>query len=123
MKYVMLAGIGLGLAYLALQAGKYFVGHFMPKTADKIDTWREKRFVDETAQAILDGNQYIGWELQRYVGRRAPKPLPRPVDYGVMEGHPEMLEFEQGAAADRHTRIIDAINKITREEFARRNAA
>ncbi|QQG51218.1 MAG: hypothetical protein HZB75_01795 [Candidatus Saccharibacteria bacterium] len=127
MKYLVFAALALGLAAALVQAAKYFVGYFMPQTADKVDAWREQRFISKTAQAILDGNDYIGWELQRYVERRTPKLLPRPEHentYGTMQGHPEAAEFDQIAAANRHARIIDVINVRTKEGFdLRRNAA
>jgi hypothetical protein len=118
----VVAGFVSGLLYLAVQVAKYFIGYFMPKTADRVDTWREKSFVRRTAQAIVDGEGYTAWEIERYVERRTPKLLSRPIDYGVMEGHPETLEFERIAAADRHARIVAAINARTREGLANRGA-
>lgn len=127
MKYLVVAALALGLVALLVQAAKYFIGYLMPQTADKVDAWRERRFIGRTAQAILDGDKYIGWELQRYVERRTPKLLPRPEHedaYGTMQGHPETIEFDQIAAANRRTRIIDAINARVKEGFdLRRNAA
>jgi hypothetical protein len=122
-QYVVLAGITLGLIiFLVVEAGKRVIGYHMPKTADRVDAWREESFIRRTAQAIVDGEGYTAWEIERYVARRTPKPLPRHTDYGVMEGHPETLEFERNAAADRHARIIAAINARTREGLANRGA-
>lgn len=116
------AGVVFGLLFLAVQAAKRFIGYFMPKTADRVDAWREESFIRRTAQAIVDGEGYTAWEIERYVARRAPKPLTRRSDYGVMEGHPETLEFERSAAIARHARIVSAINGRTREGLANRGA-
>jgi len=78
-QYVVLAGITLGLTiFLVVEAGKRVIGYHMPKTADRVDAWREESFIRRTAQAIVDGEGYTAWEIERYVARRTPQAAAAP---------------------------------------------
>lgn len=58
-------------------AGKRLIGYIMPGTAERIDAWRERRYILSIVKQIEDGDEWLKVCYAGQVRKSMPRPFRR----------------------------------------------